>query len=673
MWSLCQGAKRGCATVPDEFIEVTMVKHKESLSQKIPEMEAEKAEEVRKKFRNLWHNTADTTHGGVQYRKFLTRRVSNRDRVRNAGYNACFENVRSAHGKAGHLHNEWRTALDEILSRGDLLHMVHDGSEVHEVRYEPGLWLPEIPVEWLRRRAVETIDANGGQCSARVAAVLEPLKCRLITKGSGLPYIAAMPYQKDMWDKLREHPQFALIGETLQEHHLHSLLDREVSAGLKEFDSWVSGDYSAATDGLSQQINALCMEEYMKSIRATRTERKILSAVLGNHAISYPEEYDIPAFQQGNGQLMGSPLSFPVLCSINVAAYWCALEEYTERSFSVDELPVLVNGDDILFRSNADFYEVWKRWISEVGFTLSLGKNYISRDVFTINSECFIHSPRSKDAGSVFTPIGYLNSGLLHSSRVERWYSGGVGTRPENLDMPCIPKIQWILDSANDQEFAFKKVLRLWKEELSEQTNNGEFNLFIPCELGGLGLKARPGCGIKIHTTPFQRKLAGFLHRRIKKGSFGHVGPDGLHDLTKSFSTEGKTTFMRRTEPGLAVASQAASGEVVFRSRMEPLREDEEQVPDLARTLMNYQSLCDLDKGYWVQTRLSSELLKEFRTSKCSAMLEPWSFDLEPRVRNLKRSDSDLIWETVGHDGRPVKLLPHGYSSVSRSLRIAGR
>jgi hypothetical protein len=92
-----------------------------------------------------------------------------------------------------------------------------------------------------------------------------------------------------------------------------------------------------------------------------------------------------------NGQLMGSILSFPVLCAINLASYWCALEEYTGCTYKKEELPCLINGDDILFKSNDAFYTVWQKWITKAGFTLSVGKNYISPHFITVNSESWLH------------------------------------------------------------------------------------------------------------------------------------------------------------------------------------------------------------------------------------------------------------------------------------------
>ena len=98
----------------------------------------------------------------------------------------------------------------------------------------------------------------------------EPLKARS-TKGEALPYYASMPLQKDAWRTLVEKEEFSLIGQPLSEEHLISidqgtrqLLD---AVGLHDvtFHLWVSGDYSAATDGLSLAISQIAMEEYLKS------------------------------------------------------------------------------------------------------------------------------------------------------------------------------------------------------------------------------------------------------------------------------------------------------------------------------------------------------------------------------------------------------------------------
>ena len=103
---------------------------------------------------------------------------------------------------------------------------------------------------------------------------------------------------------------------------------------------------------------------YLDASGAQAEERELCCAVLGAHLVSYPEEVqdgkaDLSPFVTQTGQLMGSPLSFPILCSINVASYRAALAEYVGRDVEMNELPVLVNGDDICFLANDEFYALW--------------------------------------------------------------------------------------------------------------------------------------------------------------------------------------------------------------------------------------------------------------------------------------------------------------------------
>ena len=119
----------------------------------------------------------------------------------------------------------------------------------------------------------------------------EPFKARIITKGEALLYYASMPLQKDAWRTLVEKEEFSLIGQPLSEQHLISidqgtrqLLD---AVGLHDvtFHLWVSGDYSAATDGLSLAISQITMEEYLKSrgIKHGDDLWEIATKVLGAH------------------------------------------------------------------------------------------------------------------------------------------------------------------------------------------------------------------------------------------------------------------------------------------------------------------------------------------------------------------------------------------------------
>jgi hypothetical protein len=86
---------------------------------------------------------------------------------------------------------------------------------------------------------------------------------------------------------------------------------------------------------------------------------------------------------------MGSVLSFPFLCLANFFAYIMALPDRDRilRSRSLmDRLPVLLNGDDILFRAHQELYSRWEVETLAVGFTKSVGKNFRHPRFFTVNS-----------------------------------------------------------------------------------------------------------------------------------------------------------------------------------------------------------------------------------------------------------------------------------------------
>lgn len=146
-----------------------------------------------------------------------------------------------------------------------------------------------------------------------------------------------MPLQKDSWRHLVAKEEFRLIGEPLSEQHLISIKEG-TDALLKicgvdaVFDLWVSGDYSAASLEISQSTSA------QRGIEPGQDLWEIATKVLGAHRIEYgrgdptsseAEREALPeSYVMKNGQLMGSPLSFPILCAINFVAYKTALRRY---------------------------------------------------------------------------------------------------------------------------------------------------------------------------------------------------------------------------------------------------------------------------------------------------------------------------------------------------------
>jgi len=388
-----------------------------------------------------------------------------------------------------------------------------------------------------------------GFYTSQVEAILEPLKVRLITKGDAYGQWVGRFFQKGLWNYLQKYPQFRLTGRTIDLSELHGILLRErlliplilSKAGYSSETSerylfsrkgpdgediddseWVSGDYSAATDGLNIQATKKVYEKPLEAQDYGHKLRQVLRSILYEQMIIYPVDprskekpkarYEGSVFQR-NGQLMGSIVSFPILCIVNFLAYWDTFEEYFQVEVDPTALPVLVNGDDILFRCNKEFYRLWLRKIDSVMFKLSLGKNYVHRSILMINSCMFRYS--SRNGVDFFTEIPFFNVGILTGqSKV----TGRENVKSKPLDA------LWkeTLRGSSDPQRALRRFIHYNIRDVVTSTNSGEYNLFIPRWRGGLGLEPVDS----FHITSFQRRLGTLIEERrraqMKKGEYPH-------------------------------------------------------------------------------------------------------------------------------------------------------
>jgi len=140
---------------------------------------------------------------------------------------------------------------------------------------------------------------------------------------------------------------------------------------------------------------------------------------------------DLP--QQKNGQLMGSPISFPILCIINAAITRHVMETAYRTYLPFSMKPLQVNGDDIAFPLPPGAYDFWCRCVRMAGLVPSVGKNFFSREYLVINSQIFRY-PLDWDRGSKALPerVPVINLGLIrgpskaHSHQtLSEWIKGG--------------------------------------------------------------------------------------------------------------------------------------------------------------------------------------------------------------------------------------------------------
>lgn len=358
-----------------------------------------------------------------------------------------------------------------------------------------------------------------------IQAVLEPNKVRVISKGNALPYYSCKPLQKVLHDSLRSMDPFRLIGRPLM---ATDIID--IAKDVPQTWEWFSVDYSAATDGLSWKYSGSIFKYVIQDLPSQ--VREIAMAVLGPHNLYYPsKERGVAPIMKGtmqNGQLMGSILSFPILCLANLGVYCHSMAGYIQDGATVpapsnmsrrDILGhVLINGDDMVYAAPK---ERWTRHVEigrKVGLEMSIGKAYIHREYLNINSQSVLFPLQRNKEGLRPRFINFLNTGLFFGQHKVQGKTETAGSHHEG-PIGIAVNINTILDGClpGKQNMFLAKILETHKDSLfqecrirTRQGMNVCRNLFISEKLGGMGVVPPPNFKYKI--TKQQLYIAnGFL------------------------------------------------------------------------------------------------------------------------------------------------------------------
>jgi hypothetical protein len=346
-------------------------------------------------------------------------------------------------------------------------------------------------------------------------AILEPLKVRIITKGLAAEYYRCVEMQKFMHTIIRHHPVFSYIGRPIDDKTFSECFGCVDDLLPDEF--YVSGDYKAATDNLNPELSEYCWEQICLNTTVQwhgRTCRLYDTAyyLLGQKALTgHRIHYKDSTVDQTWGQLMGSPMSFPILCLVNAAASCAALKQpFNHRT------KMRVNGDDIGFIANPRSYESWKTVTADCGLEFSLGKNYCSREFLIMNSEIrrppqhheLFYIP-SEVVGDPFgeedferIPIRWVNSGLW---RLEGFFNQSIARHlvRKGIEAGKTKDVYWtdlgplaaaLLRGVNKK--AQKPFLDIFLKNSSKilQERPIGCNLFVPKNLGGCGIPIPAEC-----------------------------------------------------------------------------------------------------------------------------------------------------------------------------------
>lgn len=152
-------------------------------------------------------------------------------------------------------------------------------------------------------------------------------------------------------------------------------------AGFDVVDGEVltSGDYKSATDNLSiEAAEAILAGMLSTAVSVPKSIKRAAMACLRPELYNLEENID---FSPSIGQMMGSYLSFPLLCMQNRIAFLWA---------GGGDRPCKINGDDILFRSDPEFSQRWMDTVSLLGLEVERTKTSVSKEYGSLNSTLIV-------------------------------------------------------------------------------------------------------------------------------------------------------------------------------------------------------------------------------------------------------------------------------------------
>jgi len=447
----------------------------------------------------------------------------------------------------------WTNNIDKFIVPSDYLLGHLTVSPKHDSYSCPLLYGPYDPedlqfnIDESRDRAREHISIYG-TTDCKIVGLRESFKIRCITRGDPDIYNLVNGYQHALWKVVKDHPSFRLISQPIDQQYLDYLSEGWHSSPFSEDERiFVSGDYTAATDNLNPQLSNLAMETLCLKLGIPCQDIPVLVSALSQHLIEDPdvEQFDeMLDYPKGVnqytldrasmrpqiwGQLMGSPISFPILNIMNAAAsrfavelgrHGVTLDEYVHSGdirnrvrltpLSLEDSRIGCNGDDIGFVCDGKTYETWKEVTRKFGLEFSVGKNYTHPSLLILNSQMNTW----KDDHLV--PLPHLWSGVLFCESRERNEESEIFKQDtfSTFDATKIGCNLWTLVRMFPEkaEHLIKRFVSVNRKTLSHVPDGMSY--YLPMSLGGLGMPAPKD--VEDRVSPQQLKLAAYLQTRTK-------------------------------------------------------------------------------------------------------------------------------------------------------------
>lgn len=364
----------------------------------------------------------------------------------------------------------------------------------------------------------------------------EPLKVRVISKGPPFLYTFLKPVQKWLWGTLKEHKVFSLIGRYVLPEDVQRVLGPHM---VQNDEEALSGDYVSSTNRLHSWVSETILDQLMIEIgEAIPFEeldrfpqnflyelRTMMRTALTKHTFVKEELTHTEYLDQTEGQLMGSIVSFPILCIANAALCRMSLEDarmdhqqYRLIDHGVPNTllaPLLVNGDDCLLRGARGILRpIWEGHCAMAGLESSVGKTYFSQQFCTINSTIFDFDLKNR----LWVESKYVNLGLMRGKK-------RIGAGGKKLYSPQVPLHQL---GTIARELKRSCPENLWPEVKkrfiyynSRELNRHPLPWFVPEWLGGIGLPLDRDNEI----SDLDRCAASYLKLRFNDKKFRVIAP----------------------------------------------------------------------------------------------------------------------------------------------------
>jgi len=284
-------------------------------------------------------------------------------------------------------------------------------------------------------------------------------KKRVITIASGKQHVLA-PLHNMIYSKL-SRTKWLLRGDAS-------------SSSLSEFryekgEVFVSGDYEAATDNIPSSYSKLFIRLLRRNSR--HVPEWIWDAAVDS-MVGFIDWKRVKTWQ-GNGQLMGNYLSFPLLCLINYTTFLVGFGWTRGREIARKGL-LAINGDDILFRCRRDEVPQWVSSVSSGGLILSMGKTLIHPRFASLNSTFFCITKIVKRVAII---------------RAKTWFYDRTKYKEEVKINSILGRVQRVRTDCNNQRPVIGLFLGVWAKEILKAGSGGlsnQMSLPVPDHVAGV-------------------------------------------------------------------------------------------------------------------------------------------------------------------------------------------